>query len=311
MRRTRVGTILLSAAIMDDVVGLIMASIIPSLDTSNGKSSVGWVQIVRPILASLAFSLLIPPLIQFAIGPAYVRYISPHIRAGYSAENQHRILLLILVGTIGGFVAAAHGAGASDLLGAYIAGCVLSYLSDLESTTLKNIQRSSTELSPISDSTPPQGLSPPLFTFHTAFGVFLAPLQNTFLSPLFFASIGTSIPFLSLWKPRIIWRGIVYSVLMTLAKLVAGAWLLFWPTPSPSTSPESSIEPSKRNSALFLGLALVARGEIALLIAQLARPVLGEDLYLVVLWATLVCTIGGAVGVGGLLSTWKRREGRL
>lgn len=40
--------------------------------------------------------------------------------------------------------------------------------------------------------------------------------------PLFFISIGFSIPFLQLWTGKRIWRGIVYAILMTIGKLLAG-----------------------------------------------------------------------------------------
>lgn len=40
--------------------------------------------------------------------------------------------------------------------------------------------------------------------------------------PIFFISIGFSIPFLDLWTGLRIWRGLVYAVLMTVGKLLAG-----------------------------------------------------------------------------------------
>lgn len=40
--------------------------------------------------------------------------------------------------------------------------------------------------------------------------------------PLFFVSIGFSIPFLQVWTGKRIWRGIVYTLLMTIGKVLAG-----------------------------------------------------------------------------------------
>lgn len=114
------------------------------------------------------------------------------------------------------------------------------------------------------------------------------------LTPLFFASIGFSIPFLSLWTGGRIWRGIVYSILMTLGKLLAGVPILlvdvFAPLRSSSEGRveekeaagntkaetrgccegEAGVVPTRLEmlrseslpAAAFLGLALVARGEI-------------------------------------------------
>ena len=62
-------------------------------------------------------------------------------------------------------------------------------------------------------------------------------------------------------------------------------------------------------SAALLGLAMVARGEIALIVAQLARDLLvdgmHEEPFAVVIWAILVSTLGGALGVGMFMRSWK------
>jgi Kef-type K+ transport system membrane component KefB len=50
-----------------------------------------------------------------------------------------------------------------------------------------------------------------------AFDRYVAPVRAYLLEPVFFASIGSAIPFLSLWTGKIIWQGVVYAVLMTLA----------------------------------------------------------------------------------------------
>lgn len=122
-------------------------------------------------------------------------------------------------------------------------------------------------------------------------------LASQILVPLFFSSIGFTIPFLSLWSGRIIWRGIVYSILMTLGKVLVGIVVLVvdsfaHPVDSAgSTLTENELngldlatkdfqEHQRRNkvqkrarklqqlkteslpAAGFLGIALVARGEI-------------------------------------------------
>lgn len=76
---------------------------------------------------------------------------------------------------------------------------------------------------PISDlSSPPTHEN----LFEAAFHTHLAPLLFKLLAPLFFASIGYSIPFLSLWRGEIIWKGVVYALLMALAKVACGVWVV-------------------------------------------------------------------------------------
>lgn len=69
-----------------------------------------------------------------------------------------------------------------------------------------------------------------------------------------------------------------------------------------------SLPPSPNYShippALFLGFALVARGEIGLLISQLAHSeagLLGSDAFLVTTWAIVLCTVVGPISVGLLV----------
>lgn len=49
---------------------------------------------------------------------------------------------------------------------------------------------------------------------------------STVLKPFFFASIGFSIPVSKMLDGNIIWRGVVYAVLMTVGKFICGAWLI-------------------------------------------------------------------------------------
>ncbi|KAA8575132.1 hypothetical protein EYC84_004340 [Monilinia fructicola] len=44
------------------------------------------------------------------------------------------------------------------------------------------------------------------------------PIMNFLFVPFFFASIGFSIPITDMFKGSIVWRGIVYSILMIFAK---------------------------------------------------------------------------------------------
>jgi hypothetical protein len=177
------------------------------------------------------------------------------------------------------------------------------------------------------------------------------PAVSKILQPLFFASVGFSIPITQMFRGSIVWRGIVYAVLMAFAKLVCGLWLVrFSKTPgskkgtmsrllsklrvpphlwgksqqspragapntktSPSTSDRRNIpnpqKPFSLHPTLILGLAMCARGEIGFLISGVAEskgvfsPPNGmsngpSDIFLVVTWAIVLCTIAGPLGVG-------------
>jgi Kef-type K+ transport system membrane component KefB len=208
------------------------------------------------------------------------------------------------------------------LFGAYLAGAWLAYVFSPLSTAVPGL--------------PVDSRAPVL-----AFKKHIMPMLQSFLSPLFFASIGSALPIRSLGSvdgsSRVVWRGIVYSLLMGFAKVVVGLWMLVWPDPvsghgwfgrrlsrHPTGEGETNNEvedstaasesdpatnfTSRTRSAALVGLAMIARGEIALIVAEIARPLLrindpqaNLEPFAVVIWATLLNTAGGAIFVGLLL----------
>ena len=88
------------------------------------------------------------------------------------------------------------------------------------------------------------------------------------------------------------------------------------PATNPSAETASDAELSvgpPHSTALLVGLAMVARGEIGFLIASLSQSSgtltfqrrndlgiasSGEEIFLVIVWAVVICTIVGPLGVG-------------
>ncbi|KAH9480284.1 putative N-acetyltransferase YoaA [Psilocybe cubensis] len=464
LRRTRVGSVLMAAALLDDIVGLVIAGIIPGLAGAEaGGEGVKWETIVRPILVSIAFGAGTPAL-AWIVRKSVLYLMSSAERAhgqlgahlSTSARIGRRVLdliqdtrtqLFLTVLALSAFVAGTKYAGTSELFGAYLAGALLAYIFTFESlgdATTTRVEVNDAEspkspsVSPVSDlsettaahapssSPPPSDIHEPESNHYishepinlpfAAFTAHLQPILAPLLGPIFFASIGAAIPVGSLFTIHIagggvshavVWKGLVYALLMVLAKMVVGVWMLVWPAPrgraghgrkrerarsswltsiravwdkmkklrskcsesenglgygcareastveeggvcehSPDTAKRGRAstaletrrtagsehhdehdlgdgghvhEPSPRRAAALLGLAMVARGEIALIVAQLARPLLvdgrlglglggDEEPYAVVIWAIVVSTFGGAVGVGMLLGSWRRRR---
>jgi Kef-type K+ transport system membrane component KefB len=326
IRKTRLGTILMTAAVADDVITLVLATIVPSL----GIGEFTWCTVARPVFVSLACVMLVPAATVFAINPCirwarrrpwgwlHTSTVCQALKRSLGGRSLYSFALVVIAS---GFVAATHYAGTSELLGAYVAGCWLRSIGHAlcdppSQTTLDD--RPETEVPPTDDTSEP---------FSAVFESMMAPIQNRVLAPLFFGSIGCSIPFLGLWRPaRVVWQGFLYAFLMAVGKMLAGVWWIVWksafavvPCASPSDAlcVEQDVESpalfNKARGALFLGTALVARGEIALLVASLARQLLQqspsgqeqEELYSIVMWATLACTVCGTMGVGVILRMWK------
>ena len=464
LKRTRVGNVLMAAALLDDVVGLVIAGIIPELANTD-RGGVSWQTIVRPILVSLAFGMG-TPLFAWIMkkGLEKLLRIKLHLLAVRGRKHIRAILwdtrtqLFVTVTCLSAFVAGSKYAGTSELFGAYLAGVFLAYVfssikKDPEHVPITSKFLSSRSPSP---STLPSAIhailstiSPQLRNLETevsnptllAFSRHLEPILTPLLGPIFFASIGAALPIGSLFTThstergvshRVVWRGIVYSILMILGKLVVGVWIVVWPEPkakhtangalsvdadvgrrakrngklkventndsgesrndgidkegdvlrisetgngasstlitnhrpvvaqaisdhtsdgqriSSAVSPTTqflnpacpamlsnteiidltlesalSSEPMRLRSSLLLGLAMVGRGEIALIVAQLGRPLLvgsgdssksndnvDEEPYAIVIWAVLLSTFLGALGVGIVLGVWERKDKR-
>ncbi len=124
---TRLGFVLASAAMMDDVVGLVMVQIVSNL----GSGDVNAVTVVRPVLVSLAYATVVPLFCHFLVRPATVSLnalcmkhpgsrIDRFLRARATAFTIHTGWLFCLVAT-------GTMAGTSSLLTAYIAGVTISW----------------------------------------------------------------------------------------------------------------------------------------------------------------------------------------
>lgn len=126
---TRLGVVLTSAAMMDDVVGLIMVQVISNLGSSS--SSFDAVTVIRPVFVSLAFAILLPLACRFIVLPAtrFVaakREICP--KSAFSKLMERELTALVVhTCTLVATVAGATYAGSSALLGAYIAGAMVSW----------------------------------------------------------------------------------------------------------------------------------------------------------------------------------------
>jgi Kef-type K+ transport system membrane component KefB len=205
LSQTRVGTVLISAAVIDDVSGLVMSSVIGELGVLETSEDVnlGWL-IGRPILASILMAVLTPLLTRYLLAPAFRRYIENRF-ARYDHVSNVGLMILVLCA----FISIAAFSGTSVLFGAFLAGSFLTYLPSKHSEG-PFVVLSREEGEQNDDKSP---------TFVHTFELYCADVQRYLMEPLFFASIGFAIPFLDLWDGQTVWRGIVFGVLMLFAKV--------------------------------------------------------------------------------------------
>ncbi|KAF5018637.1 hypothetical protein F66182_9387 [Fusarium sp. NRRL 66182] len=234
---TRLGVVLTSAAMMDDVVGLIMVQVISNL---GGGDSFDAATVVRPVMVSLAFAIVVPVLCKFIVAPFTIRLNSLR-EANPSAKvskllGLRQIAFAIHTAYLLGIVIGATFAGTSSLLAAYIAGATISWW-DSEvphlqvqpsasqssaSTEAANTRNSTAEA--ISTLEPSMEGGSGLEIYHHYYEAAVEP-------DTIHASVGFSIPITKLFSGPIVWRGLIYTVLMTIAKLACGLWLISFTEP--------------------------------------------------------------------------------
>lgn len=126
---TRLGVVLTSAAIMDDVVGLVMVQVISNLGGS--ATSISAVTIVRPVFLSLAFAVVLPLACQYIVKPITLWLNS--LRQGNPDAVWHQTLsrrgtaFITHTAILVGLVTGASYAGTSNLFAAYLAGAAISW----------------------------------------------------------------------------------------------------------------------------------------------------------------------------------------
>jgi Kef-type K+ transport system membrane component KefB len=306
---TKIGTILISAAVLDDISGLVMASVTSSLGVlATGEGvNIAWL-ICRPIVASLAMALLSPLLSALLFGPLFRRCVEHH-----APRFGHRSNIWLMVIVLSAFITIAHYAGSSVLFGAFLAG---TFLSSLPSTHPDGPFMSPHPVTPrpsdgASSSDASSDLPDRCPKFAETFDVYLGGAQKYVLQPLFFASMGFAIPFRRLWSGMAVWHGLVFSLAMIFAKMAVGLFVPLWDacTRRPRL-PLSHLVRTTAKPAVLLGLAMVPRGEIGLLIIQIGfnqTPFLSEDAFVTATWAIVLNTIIGPAALG-LMLRWYGHE---
>ncbi|KAI4871182.1 Sodium/hydrogen exchanger [Hypoxylon rubiginosum] len=309
---TRLGGVLGAAAMMDDVVGLVMVQIVASLGGDGG----GDVDIdvanavVRPVLVSVAFAVAVPLACRFVLRPLIAsvkrREAAAVATSGGKTQTQAgetdsesekpwwqrlgfldatHVAFVAQTALLIALVVGASYAGASVLLAAYLAGIVVSWWRDLQqhdagtATESRSLENSSTvvfshgvqtDKSKDESTTVDQGSgsnsdSNPQTAAHLkeqqrqrsvhptpdVYGIFYSEAVTRILKPFFFASIGFSIPISDMFSGDVAWRGIVYSVLMAIGKMLCGLWFVRFPVSMSGLAGNFSLFVASRYHALF------------------------------------------------------------
>ena len=125
---TRLGTVTTSAAMLDDVVGLVMVQIISNL--GGIAASFSPVTVIRPVFVSLGFAVGLLLLCAFCLQPILKKLIACKDKfPAFTSTTQFAFLAQTSV--LVGIMASATYAGTSSLFAAYLAGVIVSWFDGL------------------------------------------------------------------------------------------------------------------------------------------------------------------------------------
>lgn len=262
--QTKAAQIVLGAAVMDDIIGLIILAIVSSLALGGTVTALSIGFIVMKSFLFLVLSVVIGQLLA-----PYLSHVFVMINTGYGTK----FTLAISFGLI--FAAIASLIGLEPIIGAFSAGLVLDpvhFKRFKEPHLVQDIKNHISDLAPATKSKITEVLN-----HHTDRSVeeIIEPLALFFV-PIFFVTTGMSVNIGSLLDPRTIGLSLVLTVVAILGKMVAAL-------------------PVKGSDRLTVGLAMIPRGEVGLIFAAIGQSlgVLSPEIFSVIVLTVLLTTIIG------------------
>lgn len=141
LAKTRLGVVLGSAAMMDDVMGLVMVQIISNLGgdggggNGSGSSEVDPVIVIRPILVAFGFAIGLLLICRFGVARAVHFSLARNLHHRFpDVVHSSNFAFVAHMGVLMGLVAGATYAGTSGLFAAYLAGAGISWFDELLAT---------------------------------------------------------------------------------------------------------------------------------------------------------------------------------
>ncbi|KAF9920484.1 hypothetical protein FBU30_009698 [Linnemannia zychae] len=308
---TTVGTLITTAAMLDDVVSLILLGIVSNMGGSGNESSGGIkpMTVILPLLASLGI-IIVGTIACVIVSKIKARKMLPssqldtemsnanNITEGVDvpenrtiasstdkdvyqekkSKNRHKFKTSFL-GIYSRYASTIQLAGVIivglgySILAEYLGSSRLlgAFVSGVLFSAFENIRK-------IYDERIIQTLQPAL-------------------SAIFFATIGFAIPLIKILDPVLFGWGVLYAVIASLSKL-STAFVV--PTKLPSQSLDGQY-----NTRWVVGTAMIARGELGLLMVQQAQAegVMSQTAMVITTWSIVLATL---VGIGAFTIVMQR-----
>ena len=256
--------IVLGAAVIDDVLGLVILAVVSSLVEAGTVSVVEVLLIIAKAVAFLGGSIAIGR----AIAPRLLRWVS-------RLDSSHSMLFsLVLVAGL--FMAwLAHAVGLAPIIGAFAAGLLFEPVFLKEFETPKLVQDIEPLLPAAVDAEKMQKIRAVLAR-HTSHQHehMLEPIGYFFV-PVFFVLTGMQVDLTALADPKVVMVALGITVAAVVGKLVAG------------------FAAGKGMNPWLIGWGMVPRGEVGLIFAMVGKKlgVMSEAMFSVIVIMVILTTL--------------------
>ena len=256
--------VVLGAAVIDDVLGLVILAVVSSLVEAGTVSVVDVLLIIAKAVAFLGGSIAIGR----AIAPRLLHWVS-------RLDNSHSMLFsLVLV--VGLFMAwLAHAVGLAPIIGAFAAGLLFEPVFLKEFETPKLVQDIEALL-PVAVDAEKQQKIRTVLTRHTSHQHehMIEPIGYFFV-PVFFVMTGMQVDLTALADPKVVAVALGITVAAVAGKLVAG------------------FAAGKGMNPWLIGWGMVPRGEVGLIFAMVGKKlgVMSEAMFSVIVIMVILTTL--------------------
>ena len=255
--------VVLGAAVIDDVLGLVILAVVSSLVEAGTVSVVDVLLIIAKAVAFLGGSIAIGR----AIAPRLLHWVS-------RLDNSHSMLFsLVLV--VGLFMAwLAHAVGLAPIIGAFAAGLLFEpiFLRDFDRPA---IVREIEPLLPAGESGLAERLRPILLKHGGHQHEHMIEPIGYFFVPVFFVMTGMQVDLTALADPKVVAVALGITVAAVVGKLVAG------------------FAAGKGMNPWLIGWGMVPRGEVGLIFAMVGKKlgVMSEAMFSVIVIMVILTTL--------------------
>lgn len=257
--------IVLGAAVIDDVLGLVILAVVSSLVQAGTVSLIDVVMIITKAVCFLGGSIVIG------------RAAAPHLLRWVSRIDNSHSMLFSLVLVAGLFMAwLAHAAGLAPIIGAFAAGLLFEPVFLKEFETPKLVQDIESLMLPESSDPEKQAAIRSVLAGHTSHQHehMMEPIGYFFV-PVFFVLTGMQVDLTALADPKVVAVALGISLAAVAGKLVAG------------------FAAGKGMNSWLVGWGMVPRGEVGLIFAMVGKQlgVMSETMFSVIVIMVILTTL--------------------